>query len=89
MQRVVDINYLTGNLARGLMQVIPPTFISNHIPGTSWNIMDRWPTLPLVSITPSMSTPAVWHIWVGATATRRVAHPLSGNRSGWVSRARC
>lgn len=33
-----DINTITGNLARGLVQVIPPTFKSFHLPGLD-NIM--------------------------------------------------
>jgi SLT domain-containing protein/phage-related protein len=35
-----DINAKNGIPSQGLAQVIPPTFRSNHVPGTSWNILD-------------------------------------------------
>jgi phage-related protein len=35
-----DSNAAAGMASRGLAQVIPPTFASNHVPGTSSNIFD-------------------------------------------------
>lgn len=35
-----DINAKNGIPSQGLAQVIPPTFRSNHVAGTSWNILD-------------------------------------------------
>ncbi|MFE9496310.1 transglycosylase SLT domain-containing protein [Streptomyces collinus] len=35
-----DINARNGVPSQGLAQVIPPTFRANHVPGTSWNILD-------------------------------------------------
>ncbi len=35
-----DSNAAAGMASRGLAQVIPPTFASNHVPGTSNNIFD-------------------------------------------------
>jgi phage-related protein len=44
LQMVHDVNW-PNNRARGLMQVIPPTFRANHWPGTSWDQYD-----PMASI---------------------------------------
>jgi hypothetical protein len=41
-----DINAINGIPSKGLLQVIPPTFKSYHVPGTSWNIYD-----PVANIT--------------------------------------
>lgn len=35
-----DINAKNGTPSGGLAQVIWPTFKSNHVPGTSWNLLD-------------------------------------------------
>jgi TP901 family phage tail tape measure protein len=37
-----DINNITGDLAKGLMQVIGATFRAYHVPGTSNNVFDPW-----------------------------------------------
>ncbi|WP_367574687.1 transglycosylase SLT domain-containing protein [Streptomyces griseoaurantiacus] len=41
-----DINAINGIPSKGLLQVIPPTFKTYHVPGTSWNIYD-----PVANIT--------------------------------------
>ncbi|MFB6845469.1 transglycosylase SLT domain-containing protein [Streptomyces sp. NPDC056373] len=41
-----DINAINGIPSKGLLQVIPPTFKTWHVPGTSWNIYD-----PVANIT--------------------------------------
>ncbi|MDX2677473.1 transglycosylase SLT domain-containing protein [Streptomyces sp. NY05-11A] len=41
-----DINAINGIPSKGLLQVIPPTFASYHVSGTSWNIYD-----PVANIT--------------------------------------
>ncbi|TPQ20020.1 transglycosylase SLT domain-containing protein [Streptomyces sporangiiformans] len=41
-----DINAINGVPSKGLLQVIPPTFSTYHVPGTSWNIYD-----PVANIT--------------------------------------
>ncbi|MEV6841191.1 transglycosylase SLT domain-containing protein [Streptomyces sp. NPDC051133] len=41
-----DINAINGIPSKGLLQVIPPTFSSYHVAGTSWNIYD-----PVANIT--------------------------------------
>lgn len=41
-----DINAQNGIPSKGLLQVIPPTFSSYHVSGTSWNIYD-----PVANIT--------------------------------------
>ncbi|MGW1541851.1 transglycosylase SLT domain-containing protein [Streptomyces sp. NPDC002309] len=41
-----DINAKNGIPSKGLLQVIPPTFKTYHVPGTSWNIYD-----PVANIT--------------------------------------
>jgi hypothetical protein len=40
-----DINNRTGDLARGLMQVIGATFRAFHWPGTSWSQYDPWASI--------------------------------------------
>jgi TP901 family phage tail tape measure protein len=37
-----DINNITGDLAKGLLQVIGGTFRAYHVPGTSNNVFDPW-----------------------------------------------
>ncbi|MGW1627335.1 transglycosylase SLT domain-containing protein [Streptomyces sp. NPDC002172] len=41
-----DINAINGIPSKGLLQVIPPTFATYHVSGTSWNIYD-----PVANIT--------------------------------------
>ncbi|MET9764084.1 transglycosylase SLT domain-containing protein [Streptomyces sp. NPDC006372] len=41
-----DINAINGIPSKGLLQVIPPTFKTWHVPGTSWDIYD-----PVANIT--------------------------------------
>ncbi|MFD8809445.1 transglycosylase SLT domain-containing protein [Streptomyces sp. NPDC059597] len=41
-----DINAINGIPSKGLLQVIPPTFNTYHVSGTSWNIYD-----PVANIT--------------------------------------
>ncbi|MER5515145.1 transglycosylase SLT domain-containing protein [Streptomyces sp. NPDC002763] len=41
-----DINAINGIPSKGLLQVIPPTFATYHVNGTSWNIYD-----PVANIT--------------------------------------
>ncbi|MFF4300947.1 transglycosylase SLT domain-containing protein [Streptomyces sp. NPDC001601] len=41
-----DINAINGIPSKGLLQVIPPTFATYHVAGTSWNIYD-----PVANIT--------------------------------------
>ncbi|MFI8345757.1 transglycosylase SLT domain-containing protein [Streptomyces sp. NPDC085596] len=41
-----DINAINGVPSKGLLQVIPPTFSTYHVKGTSWNIYD-----PVANIT--------------------------------------
>ncbi|MEU6607947.1 transglycosylase SLT domain-containing protein [Streptomyces shenzhenensis] len=41
-----DINAINGIPSKGLLQVIPPTFKTYHVAGTSWNIYD-----PVANIT--------------------------------------
>ncbi|MEU6589495.1 transglycosylase SLT domain-containing protein [Streptomyces sp. NPDC046881] len=41
-----DINAINGIPSKGLLQVIPPTFQTYHVAGTSWNIYD-----PVANIT--------------------------------------
>ncbi|MFF7963743.1 transglycosylase SLT domain-containing protein [Streptomyces sp. NPDC007903] len=41
-----DINAVNGVPSKGLLQVIPPTFSTYHVKGTSWNIYD-----PVANIT--------------------------------------
>jgi hypothetical protein len=41
-----DINAINGIPSKGLLQVIPPTFKTYHVPGTSWDIYD-----PVANIT--------------------------------------
>ncbi|MFG2883006.1 transglycosylase SLT domain-containing protein [Streptomyces sp. NPDC048297] len=41
-----DINAINGIPSKGLLQVIPPTFNTYHVAGTSWNIYD-----PVANIT--------------------------------------
>jgi hypothetical protein len=41
-----DINAINGVPSKGLLQVIPPTFATYHVNGTSWNIYD-----PVANIT--------------------------------------
>ncbi|MER5912814.1 transglycosylase SLT domain-containing protein [Streptomyces sp. NPDC001982] len=41
-----DINAINGIPSKGLLQVIPPTFKTYHVNGTSWNIYD-----PVANIT--------------------------------------
>ncbi|MFC9685117.1 transglycosylase SLT domain-containing protein [Streptomyces sp. NPDC056948] len=41
-----DINAINGVPSKGLLQVIPPTFKTWHVPGTSWDIYD-----PVANIT--------------------------------------
>ncbi|TLS41433.1 lytic transglycosylase [Streptomyces montanus] len=41
-----DINAINGVPSKGLLQVIPPTFSTYHVSGTSWNIYD-----PVANIT--------------------------------------
>ncbi|MCH5673013.1 transglycosylase SLT domain-containing protein [Streptomyces gilvus] len=41
-----DINAINGIPSKGLLQVIPPTFSTYHVAGTSWNIYD-----PVANIT--------------------------------------
>jgi Transglycosylase SLT domain len=41
-----DINAINGVPSKGLLQVIPPTFSTYHVAGTSWNIYD-----PVANIT--------------------------------------
>ncbi|MEU4153881.1 transglycosylase SLT domain-containing protein [Streptomyces sp. NPDC026659] len=41
-----DINAINGIPSKGLLQVIPPTFATYHVTGTSWNIYD-----PVANIT--------------------------------------
>ncbi|MFD4788357.1 transglycosylase SLT domain-containing protein [Streptomyces sp. NPDC058459] len=41
-----DINAINGIPSKGLLQVIPPTFSTYHVKGTSWNIYD-----PVANIT--------------------------------------
>ncbi|MEU9448618.1 transglycosylase SLT domain-containing protein [Streptomyces sp. NPDC048277] len=41
-----DINAINGVPSKGLLQVIPPTFATYHVSGTSWNIYD-----PVANIT--------------------------------------
>jgi hypothetical protein len=44
LQMVHDVNW-PNNRARGLMQVIPPTFARWHVPGTSSNQYDPWASI--------------------------------------------
>jgi hypothetical protein len=37
-----DVNNRTGDLAKGLLQVIGATYRAYHWPGTSWNVFDPW-----------------------------------------------
>ena len=37
-----DINNRTGDLAKGLLQIIGATYRAFHWPGTAWNVFDPW-----------------------------------------------
>lgn len=74
-----DINNITGNLARGLMQVIPPTFAAYHVGGTSSNIFD-----PLANIAAGLNYAS--HRYGGAAGISATLGHGHGYAAGGVYR---
>jgi SLT domain-containing protein len=72
-----DINNRTGNLARGLMQVIPPTFRAYHVPGTSNDIFD-----PLANIAAGINYDM--HKFGGNPTLRDLGQGHGYDSGGWL-----